>query len=222
MIFRAARVAVPTFAAVLVLCQPAAARISGAAGQASGQQQPPAQTQAQPPQAQAPAAQPAPPPSLAEIAAQEAERRKHLKPTKVYTDKDAKPYKGPEPSAAGAAKPEEGAAAEGAGKDAGKAKEGDEAAPKGEEYWRGRMTDAQETLRKDEMFKDALQSRINALTADYTNRDDPAQRALIGEERQKALAELARLTDTIEKDKKRIADIEEEARRAGVPPGWIR
>ena len=31
-----------------------------------------------------------------------------------------------------------------------------------------------------------------------------------------------RLKGEIEKCKKKIADIEEEARKAGVPPGWLR
>jgi hypothetical protein len=54
------------------------------------------------------------------------------------------------------------------------------------------------------------------------NRDDPAQRAVIADNRQKSLAELDRVKSEIEKNKKAIADIEEEARRAGVPPGWLR
>ena len=35
-----------------------------------------------------------------------------------------------------------------------------------------------------------MQTRINALTTDFVNRDDPAQRAVIEHDRQKALAEL--------------------------------
>ena len=33
---------------------------------------------------------------------------------------------------------------------------------------------------------------------------------------------MARVAEDIEKTKKLIGDIEEEARRAGVPPGWLR
>jgi hypothetical protein len=67
-----------------------------------------------------------------------------------------------------------------------------------------------------------MQSRINALTTDFTNRDDPAQRARIGVERQKALADLDRLKRALETGKKAIADLMEEGRRAGVPAGWLR
>ena len=40
---------------------------------------------------------------------------------------------------------------------------------------------ARESLRRNEVFQEALQSRIHALSADFVNRDDPYQRAKIGE-----------------------------------------
>ena len=67
-----------------------------------------------------------------------------------------------------------------------------------------------------------MQSRINALTTDFVNRDDPAQRAGLERDRQKAVGELSRLKQQVEDGRKAIADLEEEARRAGVPPGWLR
>jgi hypothetical protein len=72
------------------------------------------------------------------------------------------------------------------------------------------------------MFKDALQSRINALGADFTARDDPAQRATLAADRQKALGEFERVTKEIAAFEKELRDIEEEARKAGVPRGWVR
>jgi polyhydroxyalkanoate synthesis regulator phasin len=91
-----------------------------------------------------------------------------------------------------------------------------------EEYWRGRMETTRAELQRNEMFLDALQSRVNALSTDFVNRDDPAQRATIANDRQKALAEMQRTKELVETLKQQIADIEEEARQAGVPPGWIR
>ena len=38
---------------------------------------------------------------------------------------------------------------------------------------------------------EALQSRVNALSTDFVNRDDPFQRAKIAEDRQKALSEMS-------------------------------
>ena len=75
---------------------------------------------------------------------------------------------------------------------------------------------------RDQTYAEALQTRINSLTADFVNRDDPAQRGIIERDRQRAIAELERLTKAIAEGKKAIADLEEEARRAGAPPGWLR
>jgi len=93
---------------------------------------------------------------------------------------------------------------------------------KDEGEWRGRITEARQGLARAQMFQEALHSRINGLSTDFLSRDDPAQRRVIGMDRQKAAAELDRVTKEIAQFKKAIADIEEDARRAGVPPGWLR
>jgi len=77
-------------------------------------------------------------------------------------------------------------------------------------------------MARAEIMRSALESRINALQADFVNRDDPAQRAAIAQDRQKAIDEMARTTAEIDTLKKEIADIQEEGRKAGVPPGWVR
>ena len=84
------------------------------------------------------------------------------------------------------------------------------------------MNAARAALDRSKIFADALQSRINALTTDFTNRDDPAQRAQIEVDRQRALAELDRVKKEIADQTKAISDIQEDARKAGVPPGWVR
>jgi hypothetical protein len=106
------------------------------------------------------------------------------------------------------------------GKDAKDAKPAEDA--KGQAYWSAKRKTLQDALDRDLTFADALQSRINALATDFVNRDDPAQRAVIERDRQKAAAELERLRKQIVDDRKAVADFEEEARRAGVPPGWLR
>ena len=165
--------------------------------------------------------------SLADIAKKEEERRKEIKgPAKVITNKDLAPAptaSTPAP-ADGAAAP--AAPASGAAKDTKDAKDEKDAKAKepakDKAYWAGRLKGLQETLDRDQTYADALQSRINALTTDFVNRADPAQRAVIERDRQRSIAELSKLKETIQKDKKALADLDEEGRRAGVPPGWLR
>ena len=154
-------------------------------------------------------------PTLGELARREAERRKALKAAgKILSNADL-PKPIAKPATEGAAAPATPTPPEEA-KPEKKEEERDEA------WWRQRMNALRGELLRNEMFEEALQSRINALTADFAARDDPAQRARIAEDRQKALAELDRVKSDIEVQKKKIADAEEEARMQGVPPGWLR
>jgi hypothetical protein len=116
---------------------------------------------------------------------------------------------------AGAAAGKTGGASDQATKDA-------SASAKGQKYWSDRMRGLQDELARNRTFAEALQSRINALTTDFVNRDDPKQREGIAKDRQKALDELERVKKAIIDGPKAIADLEEEARRSGVPAGWLR
>lgn len=91
-----------------------------------------------------------------------------------------------------------------------------------EAYWRNRISAVQGQIARSEILRAALQNRIDSLQADFTARDDPAQRAGIFSDRQQALDELASIGAEVERLNEEIASIEEEARRAGVPPGWLR
>jgi hypothetical protein len=173
-------------------------------------------------------------PPLAEVAKKEAERRKATKETKVLTNKDLPESairQKPAPSDAAPATGDPAAAHAGEGQTAAAAAPPPPTAPAAgapasrqsdEAAWRTRIEQAREALRRNEMFAQALQTRINSLTSDFGSRDDPYQRARIGEERSKAIEELGRVKTDIEQSRKQIGDIEEEARKAGVPPGWLR
>jgi hypothetical protein len=157
--------------------------------------------------------------SLADVARQEEARRKEIKqPAKVYTNKDLASVPSPSPpaQAVSSAVP----AGDAAGKDTGKEAAGD---PKGkdakdpgaardQEYWSKRMKDLTAQLDSDQTLADALQTRISALSA----------APVPGLDLQKATDGLNRLTQAIESDKKALVDIQEEARKASVPPGWLR
>jgi hypothetical protein len=156
-------------------------------------------------------------PTLGEIARKEQERRKALKApaAKVLTNEDLPRAAAPAPTPTAAPEPDRAAAAD-------KPADKPEEPAKDEAWWRQRMTQAREELRRNEMFAEALQTRINSLTTDFAARDDPFQRAKIGDERAKATLELDRVKADVESNRKKLADIEEEARRASVPPGWLR
>ena len=166
--------------------------------------------------------------SLADVARREEARRKTVAaPGKVYTNDNvrAEPRPAPDPvPAAATPAPADAAKADGA-------KSGEATAPanapaaaerRDEDYWRKRLTTARDSLSRAQMFAEALQSRINGLTADFTARDDPAQRSVVAQDRDKALAELDRVRKEIQDNTKAITDIQEEGRRAGAPAGWLR
>ena len=164
-------------------------------------------------------------PSLADVARKEEARRQTVKePAKLYTNKDLHPAAAPSapPPETQKAPATTTAEAKEAEKNKGAVTEREPTPVKDQAYWAGRMKQLQSQLDRDQTYAEAMQSRINALTADFAARDDPAQRGVVATSRQKAVAELDRLKLAIETDKKAIADLAEEARRAGVPPGWLR
>jgi hypothetical protein len=180
--------------------------------------------------------------TLGDVARQEAERRKTIKSTaKVITNESLRREVPPAPAVGDAAAPPAtpgapatpaapaaGAAAApaaGAPAPAAPGAPGAPAAPapaNDEASWRKRVTDARDALSRLQIFADALQTRINTLSADFVNRDDPAQRNIIAADRQKALAELDRVKQDILTQQKAITAVQDEARKAGVPAGWVR
>jgi hypothetical protein len=178
--------------------------------------------------------------SLADVAKKEGERRQTVNgKAKVYTNGDLKPAEpAPDPSASPAdasssgdkkpadaktdAKADSKTDAKGDGKAADKAAKAGDGQEKNQEYWSGKMHALNDQLERDRMYAEAIQTRINSLTADFSAKDDPAQRALIADDREKAVSELSRLRKQIEEDKDAIGNLEEEARHASVPPGWLR
>ena len=157
--------------------------------------------------------------SLGDVARKEEARRKKLsKAGKVYTNDDLQGVD----AAAQPAAPAPDAAAAPAQQKPEEKPNADQGPKKEEAYWRARIGEARNGLERAKTFRDALQSRINGLGADFAARDDPAQRSAISADRQKAMAELERVKKEIADFTKQISDIEDEARKAGVPPGWLR
>ena len=184
---------------------------------------------------------------LGDIARKEAERRKTVKTNgKTYTNDniapDPSPTTAPAPSssssgstaASSPAASDDKSATDKTATDKAAADTTDKAAAskpvstdpaerkKEEAQWRERVKNERDGLERARSFAEALQSRINALNTDFVNRDDPQQRAKIAADRDKALADLGSAQKEIAERTKKIGAIQEDARRAGAPAGWVR
>ena len=161
--------------------------------------------------------------SLADVARAEEARRKTVKtPSKTYTNDDLKGGGSQSGAPAPAPAPTPASGQAGDKPDTKKPEPADEGPKKDEKYWKDRMTALRQQLDRNKVLLDALQSRVNALNTDFVNMDDPGQRSVIETNRRTALGEMDRMTRENEKVTKAIADLSEEARKASVPPGWLR
>jgi hypothetical protein len=173
--------------------------------------------------------------SLGDLAKQEEARRRAIATSgKVYTNDSlrvAQPTTGSESSGDASAAPVPGPAASPAAgapsasdakKEEAKSEAKPEAPKKDEAYWRQRLQAERDAIDRSKVLIEALQSRVSALQTDFVNRDDPASRGQLASERQRALSELERMKKEIEQRTKAVADIQEEARRAGAPAAWYR
>lgn len=175
-------------------------------------------------------------PSLADVARQEKERRAGIAEDakdKVYTNDD---LRGGGRLTTGSSRPAALARPDGPDgvetpaapdSDAAPGANADQAAegaggPRDENYWHTRVTSAREARDRAELMAVALQNRVDGLGAEFTAVDDPSQRALVEQQRQLALTELDSARAQVESLDEEVGNIQEEARRAGVPPGWLR
>ena len=164
--------------------------------------------------------------SLADVARQEEARRKTVKGTaKVYTNDDlvntrdvlSTPAPTPaSPATGGSTKPSAAATSPSTEKTEGSPESKDP------QFWKGRMASAREALNRNKVLLAALEARVNSLNADLLNAADQFQRNVVEESLKTAMAELARVKLDIVSATKAVSDIEEEARKANVPPGWLR
>ena len=157
--------------------------------------------------------------SLADVAKAEEARRKTVKAAvKVYTNEDLgrTPDTSPAPSApvTGAGKAGEAAAKPGGEKPVDPTKT--------EAHWKDRATAIREALSRNKLVLDALQSQVSGMNAEYMNTDDPGHRGLLEARLKRASGELGRVQQEVENQTKAAAGLQEEARKAGVPPGWLR
>ena len=83
------------------------------------------------------------------------------------------------------------------------------------------IADAREALQRSQTFAAALQKQLKSRATDFVNRD-PGPAQPIAKKRDKVTAELERVKKDIDDQTKAISAIQDEARRANVPAGWVR
>lgn len=95
-------------------------------------------------------------------------------------------------------------------------------APADQTAWRARASDLVTTIDRDSVIGAGLQARVVSLQNDILRRDDPAQRAQLAQELAKTLTELDRHMAAARQHAADLEKLRDEARRLGVPPGWLR
>ena len=152
---------------------------------------------------------------IAKKAAEQREQKKDSQPTtRVYTNKDLKEeppssFTPPSASVTPASAPPPPA-------------DYREVSMKDEAHWKGRMQAAQSALDTDQIHLDAMTARVHSLSADFDASHSISERAVLRQNRAEAETEVTHLKAAVKADHKAIVTIEEEARRIGVPAGWLR
>ena len=95
-------------------------------------------------------------------------------------------------------------------------------AARSEDYWRARIAAARDAQARAALMAAALQNRADGLWAQFTAIDDPVRRGAVERQRLEALSALEETRAERDRLDGEIREIEDEARRAGVPPGWLR
>lgn len=162
--------------------------------------------------------------SLGEIAMQEAERRSTIVvPAKVITEEDLVPVLPLKPSTVAPTTAGVSASPLVAMPESpiNKPPEGKYVA-RDASHWLSRMRDLRARQDRLTLHATALKSRADALTSDFNSTWDRRRRASIESERQGILTERALVGADLTAMNRQIFDLEEEARRSNVPPGWLR
>jgi hypothetical protein len=162
--------------------------------------------------------------ALVKAAKKEKERRAKTEARKTLTNQDIEDIRKKQPSSGIETTEAEGEASateESKAASSGKKEAADPTQT--EEYWRGRKQDVDTRVEGALSRVEQLQSEINSLTAAfYAEGDGVAQRPLIESERIERIKELDAAKLELENAKAEAAGLEDEARRAGALPGWLR
>ena len=154
--------------------------------------------------------------SLADVArTEEVRRQKIAKPSKVYTDEDVQKYAPATPGAQAAATTVTALDANGKPMGQQAAAEG---LPADEAGWRARLQNARDGMDRNKLLLGALeqQGRSAARRAGTPEGEEPS------DDGSTRAAEIKRLKAEMDAFRATLANADEDARKAGVPPGWVR
>jgi len=157
--------------------------------------------------------------ALVKAAKKEKERRAKVEAKKTLTNQDIEEIRTKQLGIESTAVPGDESAEE----TKGDKKDKKEDPAQSEEYWRGRKQETDQRVQDAQSKVQELQTEItNLTTAFYAESDGVAQRPVIESERIERLKELEQAKQDLENARAESDGLEEEARKAGALPGWIR
>lgn len=167
--------------------------------------------------------------ALVKAAKREKARRAKVKSEKTFTNKDIEDFKAKNKDTEAVVEGENQGEQTGEQTEAEPA-EGETTEPQAEEnkgndekYWKDRYTDVADNLKEAEERLQNLQEEMNGLRiAYYAEQDGVAGRPKINSEIEKQFDEIEAAKKQVEESKQALENLEEEARKAGAPPGWVR
>ena len=151
-----------------------------------------------------------------QAAKRERERRAKITSVRVFTNKDIQEYLEKHKSIPGVESVVEEPAPQT------QTSEAVDPYEKEEQYWRGRYRTAagRITAAKDKINQ--LQAEADDLTRAFYATPDAAKREEINDERNKLLEDMELVKDELDQANVALEELQEEARKAGAFPGWLR
>ena len=150
-----------------------------------------------------------------QAAKREQERRAKLQPGRTFTNKDIQEYLAKHKSipgmTEGVVEPETQTQTQNTEPDG-----------SSEQFWQGKHQAVAERISSAQSKIDQIQSDIETLTKAFYEVSDENRKVEINDVRNKKLDELETAKTELTEANQAQDDLEEEARVAGVPPGWVR
>ena len=159
---------------------------------------------------------------VVKAAKKERERRSKLKTGRVYTNKDVQEFvaKNPTPVREGTEPEPQSQPAEEA--EAADLEDVNRDLALSEEYWRKRYREVSSRLKDAEQAAAEIQKEVDDLTRAFYALSDVEQRGFIEYQRTQRLNDLQQAKRELEDAQTDMDNLEEEARKAGALPGWLR